>query len=133
MSGEKNLENLLNNMEPMIEPGEYVFCTVSESDLDKIESPLMIYREGEGPTVIIQRALAEQMGFKFGSSWGLITLMIHSALDAVGFLATITHHLAKSKISVNAVSAFYHDHLFVPYEKLDEALDLLISLADSSK
>ena len=33
--------------------------------------------------------------------------------------------LAEAGISVNAVSAFYHDHLFVPEHRADEALALL--------
>ena len=44
----------------------------------------------------------------------MITVMVHSALDAVGFLATITTRLAAAGIGVNLVSAFFHDHLFVP-------------------
>jgi hypothetical protein len=33
--------------------------------------------------------------------------------------------LADAGISVNAVSAFYHDHLFVPDHRAEEALCLL--------
>jgi hypothetical protein len=39
-----------------------------------------------------------------------------------GFLAAITARLAETGISVNVVSAFYHDHLFVPHDRADEAL-----------
>ena len=54
---------------------------------------------------------------------------MHSSLEAVGFLARITTKLAAHGISVNAVSAFYHDHLFVPTARADEALTLLRELA----
>ena len=131
MSGEKNLENLLRHMEPKVEPGRYVFCSVDEQLLDEIESPLLVFREREGPTVIVTKETAESLGLEFTSEWGLITLSVHSSLDAVGFLAAVTHHLAKSKISVNAVSAFYHDHLFIPYDKLEKAYSLLVSLSES--
>jgi hypothetical protein len=53
------------------------------------------------------------------------SLMVHSSLDAVGFLAAITAKLAAGGISVNPVSAFYHDHLFVPVDKAEMAMNLL--------
>ena len=57
--------------------------------------------------------------------WAMITLSIHSDLEAVGFLAAITTVLAAIDIPVNAVSAYYHDHTFVPYEHHDDALECL--------
>ncbi|MFX1579738.1 MAG: ACT domain-containing protein [Promethearchaeota archaeon] len=131
MSGETNLDTLLKHMKPIVQDGEYVFCVVSESKLEEIETPKMIFREPEGPTIIVTKDIAERNGLDYGSSWGLITLSIHSALDAVGFLAAITAHLAKSKISVNAVSAYYHDHLFVPYSKVHDALRILEEIPES--
>jgi uncharacterized protein len=62
----------------------------------------------------------------------MITLDIHSSLEAVGFLAAITTRLAAAGMGVNPVSAFYHDHLFVPAERAEEALGLLRDLAKDS-
>ena len=39
--------------------------------------------------------------------------------------------LADAGISVNPVSAYYHDHLFVPVEKAGQAMQLLATLAQS--
>ena len=63
----------------------------------------------------------------------MVTLTVHSALDAVGFLAAITTRLAAAGISVNAVSAFFHDHLFVPAERAEEAVEILCRLAADAK
>jgi hypothetical protein len=128
MKGESNLESLLRNMEPAVVPGEYVFCTINESQLEDLEAPLMVFREKEGPTVIITKAVAEHNGFPVEPTWGLVSLSVHSDLEAIGFLAAITKHLAEAGISVNAVSAFYHDHLFVPYGREDEVVTLLSKL-----
>ena len=49
-----------------------------------------------------------------------------------GFHAAITTCLANAGISVNAVIAFHHDHLFVPKDRADEAIRLLASLAAQS-
>jgi YidC/Oxa1 family membrane protein insertase len=46
---------------------------------------------------------------------------------SVGFLAPIMTRLAEAGISVNPVSAFYHDHLFVPWDKRNEAMEILES------
>jgi hypothetical protein len=59
----------------------------------------------------------------------MITLNVHSALDAVGFLSAVMQALTAAGISSNAVSAFYHDHLFVPLNRAEEALQVLRELS----
>ncbi|SDB45889.1 ACT domain-containing protein [Desulfonatronum thiosulfatophilum] len=63
--------------------------------------------------------------------WACITLEVRSLLTAVGFLALITARLARAGISVNPVSAFHHDHLFVPWEMKEHVLAELIELSRS--
>lgn len=65
------------------------------------------------------------MGLRQTFASRLITLTVHSALDAVGFLAAVTARLAETGISVNAVSAFHHDHLFVPADRAEDAMAVL--------
>ncbi|EXJ78160.1 hypothetical protein A1O3_09321 [Capronia epimyces CBS 606.96] len=55
----------------------------------------------------------------------MITCDVHSSLAAVGFMATLATRLARRGISVNPVSGFFHDHLFVPAEKAEEAVRVL--------
>ena len=59
----------------------------------------------------------------------MITLEIHSALDAVGFLAAVTTALAREGIGVNPVAAYHHDHLFVPHDRAEDAMRALQDLA----
>ena len=63
----------------------------------------------------------------------MITLTVHSSLEAIGFLAAITGRLAEAGISVNAVSAFYHDHLFVPEHRAEEALHHLQNVSKQAQ
>ena len=133
MSGESNLHVLLASMEPVLQPDEYVFCTVTEprsasGDLEAI----CTFRENEGFTLIVTRAEAERRSLAFTYPCRMITLTVHSSLSAVGFLAAITQKLASVGISVNPVSAFYHDHLFVPSEKVDQAMVLLREFKQNS-
>jgi hypothetical protein len=126
MTGERDLQALLKGMTPDMQDGVFVFCTISDAtDLPAAIKPRLIFREREATTIVVRREEADILGLPHQFASRLITLSVHSSLEAVGFLAAITTHLAKAGISVNAVSAFYHDHLFVPEHRADEALALL--------
>ena len=127
MSGESNLETLLKSIRPEMQDCVFVFCSLPQGQpLRKDISPISIFREREGTAFVMRREQAERAGLPYEFPSRLITLTVHSALDAVGFLAAVTSQLAGEGISVNPVSAFYHDHLFVPHERADEALRLLM-------
>lgn len=126
MSGETNLRILLNSMHPALHDETFVFCTLSREAYIKLNFELLCtFQEQEGVSVIITQEQAMKSGLAFESQWACITLTVHSSLTAVGFLAAITARLAQAGISVNAVSAYYHDHLFVPWERRDEVMNLL--------
>jgi hypothetical protein len=130
MNGSKDLNFLLENMTPEIVPGEYVFTTTDEETLKALSgSFLLTFREKEAITVILRKETADIHTLSYEQTWGFITLSVHSDLSAIGFLAEITRVLAKEHLSVNVVSAYHHDHLFVPFNKTDEALRILIELS----
>lgn len=126
MNGEMDLKTLLATMQPVLLEARYVFCSVKQEQYNELAlEPLGTFREQEGVTLIITEEQASQAGLSFDSSWACISLMVHSSLSAVGFLAVLTSRLAQACISVNAVSAFYHDHLFVPWESREIAMQVL--------
>jgi hypothetical protein len=126
MKGERDLDALLRDMKPEMRPGIFVFCTIATAEVVPAAlSPLLIFREQEGTTIVLLREEAEAAGLRYAFPSRLITLAVHSTLDAVGFLAAITARLAEAGISVNAVSAFHHDHLFVPADQADDAMAVL--------
>ena len=86
---------------------------------------LGIFQEEEGTTIILSHHRADADKFNYSSVFLMITLSVHSSLDAVGFLAAIATKLAEHGISVNPVYAYYHDHLFVPASRASEVMDLL--------
>ena len=129
MSAETNLLKLLATMKPELQSGEFVFATGSCADFTDVQNAAWgWFREPEGTTLILEKsaARAAQLDYAFPSR--MITLTVHSSLEAVGFLAVITEKLAAAGISVNAISAYYHDHLFVSIEKADQAMDILHKL-----
>lgn len=132
VTGERNLDALLRNMKPDILEGIFVFCTLApRASVPATISPMLTFREREGTTLVILREQAEAAGLRYAFPSRLITLTVHSALDAVGLLAAITACLAEAGISVNAVSAFHHDHLFVPVDRADEAMALLREISNA--
>ena len=132
MSGEMNLEKLLATMEPALQDGTFVFAHFPESHVSAAkECCIQFFQEDEGMAAILRKEDAARLGIKAVYESRMITLTIHSSLEAIGFLAIITTKLAAAGISVNPVSAFYHDHLFVPVDKADQTMELLHALSDS--
>ncbi len=126
---ERDLRTLLIAMKPALDPREWVFCSVDRTFLTSAHRPLFVFQENEGTTIVIERGIAESLGLAYAFPSRRITLRVHSDLYAVGLLATVTSELAKHLISANAVSAFYHDHIFVPVDRAEEALHVLESLS----
>ena len=131
MSGETQIETLLQTMQPFLSPEEYVFCSV-ELELKNIDlNPIGTFREQEGLTLILTKKEADNYQLDYLAVFNMITLEVHSSLEAVGFIAAIASLLAKHNISVNPVSGYYHDHLFIPVARSQEAMSLLQELARS--
>ncbi len=125
MNGVTNTETLLATMRPVLHEVPYVFCSVTQSIYDELSfDPLGTFYEQEGITVITTRHQAADCGLPFDAAWACITLTVHSSLVGVGFLAAIMARMAEADISVNPVSAYYHDHLFVPWERRGLAMDI---------
>ncbi len=130
MAGETDLKTLLRSMRPELQPGVMVFATLRPGgNLPDGAAPVMTFREREGWTCILTEEVARKAGIAGAFRCRMITLNVHSSLEAVGFLAAITTRLAKAGMGVNPVSGYYHDHLFVPEERAEEAMTLLRDLA----
>ena len=129
MAGETNLDRLISAMSAVLDPGLYVFVTVPDYQSLTVSAPRMVFREAEGTTYILLHSEAEALGLKYEFPCRMITLNIHSSLEAVGFMARIATELAKHEMGVNPVSGFYHDHLFVPDGREDDAMRVLRGMA----
>ena len=121
MSGETRLDVLLAGMRPVLNNGTFVFCL---SELP-VPDAIATFRETEGLTVVLPERRAEDLGLAPLHHADWITLTIHSDLDAVGFLAAIAKRLSDAGISCNVFSAVYHDHIFVPRGRGEDAVNAL--------
>lgn len=129
MTGETSLSALLRSMNPELNEGEYVFCTVADSKSVEGIEVVGSFREREGLTVILERNQAQQLGLDCDYVMAWITLTVHSSLAAVGLTAAFASALGQAGISCNVVAGFYHDHLFVGKDDALKAMDTLRALA----
>lgn len=129
MSGEKDLVTLLRNMEPELQPGQYVFVSVKQELPLKPAQIIATFREKEGTTYVLEKSLADelQLSHDYVASW--IILNVHSALEAVGLTAAFANALAQAGISCNVMAGYYHDHIFVDEKDTTEAMDVLHTLS----
>ena len=118
-------------MEPVLKPGEYVFTTFYDIDWRQIADlqPISVFKEDEGISLVIDRKTADEYDIPYDSVFRLISLHVHSSLDAVGLTAAFSGALGKAGISANVIAAYYHDHIFVPADKADQAVKVLEQLS----
>lgn len=125
MAGETNLDALIRSLSAVLVDGLYVFVTLPYERAPLEIVPRMVFREAEGTTYILLKSEAEALGLAYEFPCRMITLNIHSSLEAVGFMARIATELAQHNMGVNPVSGFFHDHLFVPDGRQQDAMAVL--------
>lgn len=130
--GETELGELLASLAPRMLPEEYVFCTLPGRMQAPELSALATFQEEEGLSVVLERSEALRHGFAPEAVMRCISLGVHSSLEAVGLTAAVAGRLAGLGISANVIAAYYHDHVLVPAERAEEALDALLAIRPES-
>ncbi|GJC87461.1 hypothetical protein ColLi_10299 [Colletotrichum liriopes] len=128
--GETSLQTLLSTLTTVLHPETYVFVTLPpDATLPPLADVQLLFRESEGITLITTLEAAKARGLEYAFPSRMITLNVHSSLEAVGFMAVIATRLAAKGMGVNPVSGYFHDHLFVPEGREAEAVEELSKLA----
>ncbi|WED28748.1 ACT domain-containing protein [Vibrio sp. DW001] len=126
MAAITDLDILLKSMSPELIEGKYVFCTVNGALSDYLAlEPIAIFREKEGLTLVLEEHKGIEAKLDFDAVFSLITLSVHSSLEAVGLTAAFATKLASYGISANVIAGYYHDHIFVQKDKADAAMKAL--------
>lgn len=128
MIANPELSALLHSLDPVINPGEYVFCTIQSAILPAGVHALMTFQEHEGLTFILDLLQAESLGISHSDPFAWITLKVYSSLTAVGLTAAVSAALAQAGIACNMAAGFHHDHCFVPIQQADRAMAVLRGL-----
>ncbi len=125
----RDLQSMLKGMAPKLDETAYRFILIAPDFAPQaLGAAIGTFREDEGITAIIPASLAEELE-QNGPDMARITLTVRSDLEGVGLTAAVATVLASGGIACNVVAAFHHDHLFVPWDKREEAMAALEELA----
>ncbi|WP_395943616.1 ACT domain-containing protein [Brevundimonas sp.] len=135
MAAISDLPTLLSTMTPVLRDGVFVFCELPELDGRAISalSPVVVVQEDEAVTVVVPKEVAVANGLIFGPAMRMISLKVHSDLEAVGLTAAFATALAQAGVSANVVAGSRHDHIFVPERQAEEAMAALGALQARSR
>lgn len=103
------------------------FTTSPSPEAGLVSAAIAMVREAEGVTLVVPAELAPDAPLM-----RQITLNVHSALDGVGLTAAVSTALADAGIPANVVAGYHHDHIFVPEEQAEHAVDVLKSAAKAA-
>ncbi|MEZ8037098.1 MULTISPECIES: ACT domain-containing protein [Vibrio] len=132
MAAITDLDLLLKSMSPELIDGSYVFCTVGGGLADYVQlNPISTFREKEGLTLVLKEEVATKAQLDFDGVFSLITLSVHSSLEAVGLTAAFATKLGSYGISANVIAGFYHDHIFVQKDKAEAAMSALREFSEA--
>lgn len=116
MTGNTDLQVVLNSMRISCDEVEYGFATIDEDVEVSTADMLGMFKESEGLTILATRQYLEDKGLSYEGPFAKLTVDIHTSLELVGLIAVLSTKLAESGISANVYAAFYHDHIFVQYD-----------------
>ncbi len=132
MVGETKLVALLSGLQPSLSAIEFGFASLPLHAPTPVGvEPICTFRETEGQTLIAPLFQLASAGIECSSSWAQITLAIHTSLEAVGLMAAVATTLAEAGISTNPIAGYFHDHLFVPWQRRHDAMNALLRLSGS--
>ena len=132
--GEKSLSKLLCTLRATLNPETFVFLTFLRGTPPPTSLDIqMAFREAEGQTIITTQSSAISHSFEYMFPSRMITLDVHSSLEAVGFIAAVSARLTEANIGVNPVSGYFHDHLFVSVGREEDALRILGKMTEEAK
>jgi uncharacterized protein len=132
MDAASDLARLLGTMEPVLNPGTFVFASLAKGVIFDPTHIIASVREPEGLSVVVSEEDAKKgaLPILFRCAW--ITLTVNSDLHAVGLTAAFSAALGDAGISCNVVAGAYHDHIFVPIKAAQKAMNRLYSLQASA-
>lgn len=127
-----DLDTLLTQMRPTLDPGRYAFVVLPHGVTPDPAAVIATMREPEGLSAVLAEHEVRALGLPITFTAAWITLTVHSDLAAVGLTAAFAGALARAGISCNVVAGVHHDHLFVPLDRAQDAMEALRALQQAA-
>ena len=129
MPGETDLDKMLATLQVERRPEPVTLVTLP-GPVELGAGVEALISESEGTTAVVTVAEAKRRGWPIDFVGVWLTVQVHSSLEAVGLTAAMSKVLTEQDIPCNVLAGFFHDHLLVPLDRVDDAVAALNSLAD---
>ena len=123
--GETDLAKMLATLAVQRRPGVYTYVAVNVPTPGLLAAADAMVVEGELTTLVVPIEAAARAGLPVTVEMAWLTLTVQSSLEAVGLTAAFSAALGKRDIPCNVLAGYHHDHILVPVERVDDAIDAL--------
>jgi len=123
--GETDVDAMLATLAVQRRPGVFAYIAVQVPTPGLLAAAHAMVKEGRLTTVVLPVDAAERAGQAADAQFAWLTLTVQSSLDAVGLTAAVSARLAAIGIPCNVLAGYLHDHVLVPVDRVDDAIDVL--------
>ena len=123
--GETDLAAMLATLSVQRRPGVFAYIAVQVPTPGLIAAAHAVVKEGRLTTIVLPVDAAARAGQAADVQFAWLTLTVQSSLDAVGLTAAVSARLAAIGIPCNVLAGYHHDHLLVPVDRVDDAINVL--------
>ncbi len=123
--GETDLDKMLATLRVERRPGVFAIVAVKIPTPGLLAAAHGMVKEGELTTLVLPVEAAERAGLTVELEMAWLSLTVQSSLEAVGLTAAFAATLGEVGIPCNVLAGYHHDHILVPVERAQDAIDAL--------
>lgn len=123
--GETDLDKMLATLDVERRPGVFTYVAVQVPTPDLLAGAQAMVTEGDLTTLVLPVEAAARAGLPVELEMAWLTLTVQSSLEAVGLTAAFAALLGAADIPCNVLAGYLHDHILVPVERAQDAIDAL--------
>lgn len=123
--GETDLDTMLATLGVQRRPGVFAYIAVEVPTPGLIAASHAVIKEGRLTAIVLPVDAAERAGQATDVRFAWLTLTVQSSLEAIGLTAAVSARLAAIGVACNVLAGYHHDHLLVPVDRVDDAIEVL--------